>query len=230
LAQAFSSGFKVNLPADSIEFKGDWAIVADVAKWLSVDPSVIRGHYYTSSSTINGSVTEIALLSFHISTKQISNWVWSDFEGGMNPGRCDDIGCHDSFGAVISDVPSNSAPYKPYSDCVKKAALVDMLQNAGIDAIWQNYCLKGTQITFTNGSTQTRLGNSIIEPLNAGVPISNSSCITCHGYASFGQNGAVNFFALLDPLNSPIGDLDPTHLQGNIQNDFIWGIADVPQQ
>jgi hypothetical protein len=232
LGKAFASGLKVDLPADAIEFKGDWASVADVAKWQGVDAGVIRGHYYTSSTTIAGVATEIALLSFHISSKQVKNWVWSDFEGAMNPGRCDFIGCRDSFGAANASVTPNPDPNRPYGDCPKTPALKAMLESAGTDAVWQNYCLKGTQVTLLDENGKpTLLGNSVIEPLNANVPILKSSCITCHGYASFGENGKINFFALLDSANSPTGNIDPSHMidpankKNFTSNDFMWGIS-----
>ncbi len=232
LGKAFASGLKVDLPADAIEFKGDWASIADVATWLGVDAGVIRGHYYTSSTTIAGVQTEIALLSFHISSKQVKNWVWSDFEGAMNPGRCDFIGCRDAFGAANASVTPNPDPNRPYGDCAKTPALKAMLESAGTDAVWQNYCLKGTQVTFLDDNGKpTLLGNSVIEPLNADVPILKSSCITCHGYASFGENGKINFFALLDDANSPTGNIDPSHMidpansKNFTANDFMWGIS-----
>jgi hypothetical protein len=232
LGRAFASGLKVDLPADAVEFKGDWASVADVATWLGVDAGVIRGHYYTSSTTISGVSTEIALLSFHISSKQVKNWVWSDFEGAMNPGRCDFIGCRDAFGAANTSVTPNPDPNRPYGDCPKTPALKSMLEGAGTDPVWQNYCLKGTQVTFLDDNGKpTLLGNSVIEPLNANVPILKSSCITCHGYASFGENGKINFFALLDAANSPTGNIDPSHMvdpansKNFTANDFMWGIS-----
>ncbi|HEY2229050.1 MAG TPA: hypothetical protein VGI22_15220 [Xanthobacteraceae bacterium] len=195
-----------------------------MAKWLMVDADVVRSHYYTSSSTINGVNTEIALLSFHVSTKQVKNWIWSDFEAALNPGRCDVIGCHDSFGAVVSDVEPNQKAYQSYGDCAKKPALKAMLHSAGIDPVWLNYCLKGTQVTFLDDNgAPILLGNSVIEPLNAGVPIAQSSCVTCHGYASFGSDGKPN--PVLDSLpQSPIGNVDPKEMQGFAGNDFIWGI------
>lgn len=227
-ARAFASGLHIDLPADAVEFKGDWASVADVAVWLKVDADVVRKHYYTSTSTIAGVNTEIALLSFHISTKQVKNWVWSDFEGSMNPGRCDVIGCHDSFGAVNSDVGPNDKPYQSYGDCAKTPALKTMLTSSGIDPVWFNYCLKGTQVTFIDDNgLPILLGNSVIEPLNAGVPIKQSSCVTCHGYASFGADGNPTQ-AILDvlnaPLQSPTGNIDPRLAQGSVGNDFIWGL------
>jgi hypothetical protein len=226
LARAFARGFAVDLPADAVEFKGDWASVADIARWLSVDPNVVRAHYYTSFSTINNVKTEIALLSFHVTSKQVKNWVWSDFEGAMNPGRCDIIGCHDSFGAVASDVAPHQKEHQSYGDCPKKPALSAMLQSAGIDPVWENYCLKGSQVTFVDqNSSPTILGNSVIEPLNAGVPIPKSSCVTCHAYASFDKDGKINLFALKDPLASPTGNVDPANMKGFLSNDFMWGIS-----
>jgi hypothetical protein len=226
LAKAFAAGLKVDLPADAVEFKGDWAKVSDVAKWLSVDASVVRKNYYTSTSTNGGVSIDVALLSFHISSKQIKNWVWADFEGAMNPGRCDVIACRDSFGAVVPVVAPNAQPYQSYGQCAKSAAVSSMLENAGTDPIWKNYCLKGSQVSFIDADGRaTPLGNSVIEPLNAGVPIAKSSCITCHGYASFDKNGRINLFALKDPLNSPTGDLDPAKMKGYLSNDFIWGIS-----
>jgi hypothetical protein len=225
-ARAFASGFQVDLPADAVEFKGDWASAGEVARWLMVDVGVVRSHYYTSTSMINGVNTEIALLSFHISTKQVKNWVWSDFEGALNPGRCDIIGCHDSFGAVASDVEPNQKAYQSYGDCAKKPALKAMLHSAGIDPVWLNYCLKGSQVTFLDDNgAPILLGNSVIEPLNAGVPIPRSSCVTCHAYASFNKDGAPNFPALGTALTSPIGNVDPMLMQGFVGNDFLWGIV-----
>jgi hypothetical protein len=227
--RAFASGFRVELPADAVEFKGDWASVGDVARWLKVDPDVVRKHYYTSTSTINGVNTEIALISFHISTKQVKNWVWSDFEGAMNLGRCDIIGCHDSFGAVNSDVEPNEKPYQSYVDCTKTPALKAILGSAGIEPVWYNYCLKGTQVTFLDDNgVPILLGNSVIEPLNAGVPIARSSCVTCHAYASFGADGnptAAVKDMLNKPLESPIGNVDPRLMQGSVGNDFLWGLV-----
>jgi hypothetical protein len=227
LVRAFAKNFKVDLPADAIEFKGDWAPVSEVVKWLSakdskIDVATVRRSYYTSTATTNGVETEVALLGFHFATKQIKNWVWSDFEGKLNPGRCDVIGCRDKFGAVQADVEPKSPAYQLYGDCPKTDALRALLENAGTDPVWSNYCLKGSQVTFTEGGKPTKLGNSIIEPLNANVPIAKSSCITCHGYASFDKTGLGNFAAL---GSDPTGEIDPAKMQGFLSYDFLWAPA-----
>jgi hypothetical protein len=227
MAKAFANGLKVDLPADAIEFKGDWASVANVVKWLSakdssIDAAKVRQNYYTSTITTNGVATEVALLSFHVATKQIKNWVWSYFEGQLNPGRCDVIGCHDKFGATDADVKPNSQANRLYGECQKTDALKALLQNAGTDPVWSNYCLKGSQVSFVKGSKPILLGNSVIEPINAIVPIKSSSCITCHGYASFDKTGTGNFAMLGTPQ---VGNLDPRNMQGFSSYDFLWGPA-----
>jgi len=42
------------------------------------------------------------LLSFHISSKDVPNWFWATFEHVANPGRCDWLGCNDSFGYRVT--------------------------------------------------------------------------------------------------------------------------------
>jgi hypothetical protein len=63
------------------------------------------------------------------------------------------------------------------------------------------------------------LGNSVIERFNAGVPVKQSSCITCHAYASFDKNGQTD--RPLDP--PPVGIVDQSKLKDVATNDFIWG-------
>jgi hypothetical protein len=226
LARAYAARLQVNLPADAIEFKGDWAKVGDVAMWLQTDVGYVRRHYYTAYASNASTRTEVALLAFHISSKQIANWVWSDFEAASNPGRCDTIGCHDSFGAIATNVPPNQVGNQSYGACAKSAALQSLLRNAGTAPVWSNYCLKGSQAAFLDrNSNPSLLGNSVIEPLNAGIPVAHSSCMTCHAYASFDQRGNPNPAALIDQLNSPIGLVDQSKMVGYLSNDFIWGIS-----
>jgi hypothetical protein len=221
LVQAFAKGFKVDLPADAIEFKADWIRVVDAMNWLGLTDQQVHQLYYTNKATGGGDNTEYALVSFHFSSKQIKDWVWADFEHQMNPGRCDFIGCRDSYGAVDANVAPKTVLNQQYGECKKTPAVQAMFTNAGISPVWQNYCLKGSQITFVDANgAPTKLGNSVIEAINASVPIENSSCITCHAYASFDKTGAANFRAL--SLN-PVGKVDPALQAGFTGNDFLWG-------
>jgi hypothetical protein len=222
LAEAFQKGLKVDFPADAIEFKGDWVSVSDLKKWLNLTDQQIHELYYTNKATGGGAAEEFALVSFHFSTKQIKDWVWADFEHEKNPGRCDDIGCHDNYGATIANVQPKSKKWQQYGGCKKKPRLLSMFKNAGISSVWQHYCLKGSQITFVNNKGKALLlGNSVIEAINADVPIKQSSCITCHAYASFNKNGHANTRGL---ANNNVGNVNPNLLKGSATNDFVWGL------
>jgi hypothetical protein len=218
LAQRYQNGPKVDFPADAIELKADWARVQDVVKWLNLTEQQVEQRYYTNTATDGTTTTKYALLSFHFSTKLLHNWFWTDFENENNPGRCDDIGCHDSFGAVKANVQPRVPVWKSYGSCAKTNAALTMFSNAGISSVWQHYCLKGTQTTsFTE---PLRLGNSVIEAINASVPINKSSCISCHAYASFDNKGYANYDAA---GGNYIGNIVPSRLHGYVTNDFVWG-------
>jgi hypothetical protein len=93
---------------------------------------------------------------------------------------------------------------------------------------WSNYCLKTTEITFTNppnGGSPILNGNSVTERINAGVPIEQASCITCHAYASFLSNGTPNTQGL---KNNLIGAVNSSLLANSQQSDFMWGILGAP--
>jgi len=235
LAAAAAKKFVVDMPADSIEVKGDWVKFAALKAWLKttinkdLTDDQIRALYHVNTVKESDGDTEYALVAFHFSSKQIKNWVWSDFEHELNPGRCDDTGCHDSFGARLKDVAKKNSRgpngqdvdgNQDYGACAKSDALELMMKNAGIGGEWRHYCMKGTQVTFVNADgTPSLLGNSVIERIAAGVPILKSSCITCHATAAFKANGQAN------AVREVIGPFDPNSLDGMIQNDFVWGIA-----
>jgi hypothetical protein len=228
LIAAAMGGFKVDLPEDAIEVKGDWVTVSDLLAWIPSlkTPEKVRELYYTNTVTSGSTTTEYALVGLAISSKQIKNWVWATFENQLSPGRCDDIGCRDSYGAAIAEVKSALPINSYYGECVKSPAVAAMFANAGLNPVWNNYCLKGSQITFTTqDGSPTLLGNSVVERINAGVPIPRSSCITCHGYAAFNQQGEKNRAVLKVPSQSPIGEVDQSMMRGWTQNDFLWGIV-----
>ncbi|MBW8842403.1 MAG: hypothetical protein JF608_11475 [Sphingomonadales bacterium] len=228
MAKAFANPtFTVSFPSDAIEFKGDWVPVATLKQWLNITDQQIADEYYTNTAASGGVTTTYALVAFHFSTKQQGDWVWSDFEHERNPGRCDMIGCHDSYGAALANVEPNSKPWQPYGACVKTSQVTALLQQAGLSGVWSHYCLKGSQVSFTqpDGKTPVLLGNSVIEAISANVPIGGSSCQSCHAAASFDNAGRPNFNAL---DTSPIGNLDPKLMQGYKPADFIWGILLAP--
>jgi hypothetical protein len=240
LESAFA-GPVINFPSSAIELKLDWVPEPTLVKWLNTNnvqtpPGFVKQNYYT---TVSGGTT-YALLSMHISTKQLPNWLWATFEHQLNPGRCDTMGCYDKFGVTGNGtsiqplaVPQPGAVQNQYPACAKSPALAAMFSTAGLASVWNNYCLKATQIDFL--STQNATigqpvidGDSVIERITADVPIAQSSCITCHAYAAVTAQGCVSVSdnpGLASP--GPVGLVNWAYLQKQKMYDFVWGVINI---
>jgi hypothetical protein len=233
LRAAFASGQPISFPNDSIEVKADWKPAGNRS------PSEF--HINTASDG-----KRYALVSMHIISKKVPNWTWATFEQKDNLGRCDYLGCHDNFGATVADVPPHDAPGGRYDPCVKTAAVKKLFADAGLPALWENYCLKGSQVDFTTATgVPTRLGNSVTED---GF-VQTSSCMTCHsrsavnsaGRASYGPgfitspNPAVCPPPPAQTACSPNGTPNPAWFWNNLgqpnqsilalQTDFVFSLA-----
>jgi hypothetical protein len=228
LIAAYKKSFHVDMPVESIALKGDWVPLPALLKWIPKLGSIenIRKLYYTTTAN----KVEYALVSMHVASRQNPNWVWGSFEHEMNPGRCDYIGCYDSFGAQVAAVPPNRKAYNSqYGACEKTPQLKGMMTKAGLSPVWEHYCLKSTQVDFTAADgTPYALGNSVIEGIVGNGTTAASSCISCHYYASFGANGKPTpaAFAIL-PFN-PTGDPIPGVLDNALQFHFNWGLVNAP--
>jgi hypothetical protein len=99
---------QINFPVKSIMVKANWMAV-DKAKDYGIDPYnkdrpfivmnlVPQVDTNTAPKDRPVETKPFVLLSMHISTKDLPNWFWSTFEHVDNIGRCDWIGCNDSFG------------------------------------------------------------------------------------------------------------------------------------
>ncbi len=240
LQKNFSSATPINLPQSSdlkkagIEVKVDWSPVGTVVTWLNanlkqpIDAAFVRKNYFITKQSDG---TEYAMLSMHISLKDRPNWLWATFEHQLNPGRCDTMGCYDKFGmpTSLASIPPASTANTQYPVCSKKSAdLAKML--TGLPAVWNNYCLKDTQIDFVSVQPTTKgrpvlNGDSVVERIVANVPIAQSSCISCHAYATFGNKGCIaqNNPGLSSP--APIGAV--TQQPGQKRYDFVWGFISI---
>jgi hypothetical protein len=229
LRVAFASGQPISFPLDSIEVKANWVPVGN--------RSADEFHINTASDG-----KRYALVSMHIISKTIPNWTWATFEHESNLGRCDFIGCHDNFGAIVKDVPPYPISGGAYSPCAKTEALKSLFAGADLPAFWQHYCLKGSQVDFVTATgIPTLLGNSVTE---AGF-VNTSSCITCHSRAAFEATGkgttSAGFLSSPIPAVCPTGDPcspngapnsswfwnnpgQPNQLRTALQADFIWSI------
>lgn len=228
LAAAYAKSFKVDMPLDAVSVKGDWVPVETMLQWIPALGSAtdVEKIYYT---TVSDGVA-YALVSLHVSSRQNTNWVWGTFEHQMNPGRCDYIGCSDTFGATKPVVkPDFSAYNTQYGDCAKTPALEALMKKADLDPVWMNYCMKGTVVDFAaKDGTPYALGNSVIEGITGGGAIAASSCISCHYYASFGKDGAPTASATAMLPYNPTGNPIPGVLDGALQFDFMWGVLLAP--
>lgn len=231
LRAAFAAGQPISFPIDSIEVKADWIPAGNL--------SASEFHINTASDN-----KRYALVSFHIISKQVPNWTWATFEHKDNVGRCDFIGCHDKFGAVVQDVRSHDSPGGSYNPCTKSPAVKKLFADAGLPAKWENYCLKGSQVDFVTATgVPILLGNSVTERRF----VRTSSCITCHSRAAVDSTGqgttSAGFLSppipALCPSNppqpcSPNGAPNPAWFWNNpgqpnqsmlaLQTDFIWSI------
>lgn len=229
LRLAFAAGTPISFPTDAVEVKANW---------------VPAGNRSPDQFHINSDSTgaRFALVSFHLISKAVPNWTWATFEHESNPGRCDFIGCHDDFGAIVKDVPPHPTPGGTYSACVKTPALKKLLSDAGLPPMWEHYCLKGSQVDFVTATgLPIHLGNSVTED---GF-VNTSSCMTCHSRAAINaQAQPTSGGGFLNPAPpalcptgspcSPNGTPVPSWFFNNpgqpnqsllgLQTDFVWSI------
>ncbi len=101
---------KFNFPIQSIMVKVNWLEI-DQAATYGINPYDEEHPYIimnlvpevdTNAPPKDAPVTTkpFILLSIHISTKDVPNWFWTSFEHVDNIGRCDWLGCNDSFGYI----------------------------------------------------------------------------------------------------------------------------------
>jgi hypothetical protein len=228
LQAAYAKSFKVTMPTSAISVKGDWVPVQTLLQWIPQIGSLdnLKKLYYTNVSDN----VEYALVSLHVSSRQNPNWVWATYEHQMTPGRCDDIGCFDTFGAKIPAVlPNKKAVNTQYGPCPKTEKLKAMMAKANLSPVWENYCQKATMVDYSApDGTPYVLGNAVIERIVGNGTVAASSCIGCHVYASFGSNGQVSAAAQAILPYNPTGQPNPTVLNGSLQYDFMWGVLLAP--
>jgi hypothetical protein len=175
------------------------------------------------------------MVATHIISKTIPNWTWATFEWVGNAGRCDYLGCYDTFGFT----PAVIAPQTPlggqYPTGTITPGLSALFASLKLPAEFQNYRLKGTQTDYTDNTGQpTLLGNSVTE--NGFVP--TASCMTCHSNASYNNAGAIpSNVGFLQTGQSTYGppqpewfwitynQYPPTRVMQSF--DFVWGILNA---
>lgn len=99
----------IDFPQDSVMFKTDW-LHEDEAKKLGLTQDKENPYItmYMSSPTGDNDANVFReglhyLMAITAASKDLPNWHWYAIEHVNNPGRCDYIGCNDSFGYYSSD-------------------------------------------------------------------------------------------------------------------------------
>ncbi len=136
---------KIDLPSDAIMIKSNW-VHQRVLQQLGIDSSPEQ--YPVKQLATQIDLTALGLVpasggndaqcnltgphhlaAFHISSKDIPNWVWATFEHRLIPGRCDVTGCNDSFGYDSADprpagTAANYVSPKQQSDQLNQPSVV----------------------------------------------------------------------------------------------------------
>lgn len=222
----FNAGKIVAMPPDSLAIKTDWIPINDLLQWVPELGTLenVRQNYYT---VVSGD-REYGLVAMHVATAQNPEWVWGTFEHKNNPGRCDLIGCFDSFGARKKVVlPNDKKTNTQYGACFKTPALTAMMRAAGLSAVWDNYCLKSTQVSFTNAAGKPSvLTNTVTERLSVNGELIGS-CIGCHAYAAFDNTGTPSDAAMTMLAYNPVGRPIAAVFDNAKAYDFMWGIINI---
>lgn len=197
-------GATIHFPPPAIEVKGDWI------KLETWEPTPQGVHV----ETVDG--VRYALAGLHMSSKLLDNWLWATWEpqhSATNPFRCRALGCNDPFGSVPAT--SGGQPTQ------LTQAVQGLMTAAKLAPEWQHYRLDGVQTVFTANGSPTQLGNSVIEAENAGVPLHQASCITCHDVSSIKGDGTDGSTLL---TGNPVGNPAPLPDKSWIRRDFVWSL------
>jgi hypothetical protein len=207
--QAALAGDTIQFPPPAIEIKADWIQLTSIG--LKCDDLPLGFTDSIHVETINGNC--FALAGMHMISKLLDKWIWATFEPQnltTNPNRCKVLGCTDPFG---------SRPVVTHGAFTKLSAkLANLMTAANLATEWKNYRLDGVQTDYL---VPMLLGSSIIEAENAGVPLNQSSCITCHAVSSI-KNDGTDGITLLN--SNPVGLPQPLPSNAWIRRDFVWSM------
>jgi hypothetical protein len=210
-ANSGASDAAIQFPTPSVEIKADWIELASCVN----PPAGV--HVEQIGSTC------FALAGMHLISKLKKNWIWATFEPQnltTNPNRCLVLGCYDPWG---SSPPRSGGG--PTGNTQLSTSLANLMAQAGLANDWTNYRLDGVQTSFVGANGKPiLLGNSIIEGENAGVPLNQSSCISCHSLSSIEQNGT-DGITLLN--SNPVGRPEPLPSSSWIHRDFVWSLSEA---
>lgn len=173
---------KIDFPADAIMIKSNW-LFEGLAKKLNIRDTkatpFIKQKMTTAIDFTDSEGKKIQcnltgthyLMAFHVSSKDIPNWVWTTFEHIAMPGRCDFIGCNDSYGYSSTDnLPAGTAknfiaPHTKSDNLAAPAIIFDRDKtypvekiNAGLDQVFKDSGIGATASTNKDMPSISDLG------------------------------------------------------------------------
>jgi hypothetical protein len=203
---------EIAFPAPAVEIKADWIELSSIGLNCAKLPP-----WFTESihvETVDGNC--FGLAGMHLISKLLNQWIWATFEPQnltTNPNRCKVLGCTDVFGSTPAATHG--------ADTQLTNQLKALMYAANLAPEWFNYRLDGVQTGFFRPKL---LGNSIIEGENAGVPLTQSSCISCHAVSSVKSNGTDGITLL---TSNPVGYPAALPSLRWIRRDFVWSLSDA---
>ncbi len=203
---------EIEFPAPSVEIKSDWIELSSIGLNCKKLPPGFTSSIHVE--TVNGNC--FGLAGMHLISKLLNQWIWATFEPQnltTNPNRCKVLGCTDLFG-------SNPALTHGANTALTNR-LATLMYAANLAPEWFNYRLDGVQTGFLNPEL---LGNSIIEGENAGVPLTQASCISCHAVSSIKSDGTDGITLL---TSNPVGLPAALPSDAWIRRDFVWSLSDA---
>jgi hypothetical protein len=211
-AGAAINRINIQFPRPAVEIKADWIQLSSIGLDCNHLPTGFTESIHVE--TINGHC--FALAGMHLISKLLDQWIWATFEPQnpiTNPNRCKVLGCTDPFGSRPVNTRGASTRLSQ-----KLARLMDA---ANLAPEWKNYRLDGVQTDFL---VPRLLGSSIIEGENAGVPLTQSSCISCHAVSSVKSDGT-DGITLLN--SNPVGPPAALPSRDWIRRDFVWSLSEA---
>jgi hypothetical protein len=155
---------KVNFPIGTINVK---------AAWRKLTAEEIRRGLQSRFYTAEEGENVWGLVGFHLTTKDLPNWLWATFEQVDNPPP--EIPDRDRF--TKFRFPRNGD--SPFVE-QRLREVPEPLKNT----YWQYYVLRGTQTDFVDSiGNATLLGNTQLE----GGMQTTASCMGCHARATVGD-------------------------------------------
>lgn len=179
----------------TIDFPKESAILK--SQWKTISESEKSKYFWDVYVDESGNKNLIGMAAFHLVTHQLPHYVWSTFEHVDNPGRCDFIGCHDSFGFSPANVDPHRIDSLVYdADSIMSPELASLFERFKIGDVFNNYRLKAAQIDYTDAKGETTLNGSSVLEANL---VSTSSCISCHARATVNNITGKPLSMFVDP-------------------------------